>query len=489
MVLLLAASTMQLNLLHAKPYIINRQFSIDVGTAVVKVEVSYPQIFTAGNSYNINVSIQALDLGKEKYVEIRYLSVELEGTSIGFSHAMVEKLASTSNTLKVTVPLKIVDPIFREIKEGEKASYNLGMLIKLYSEGENEEESVVEYFANLPVYVYSPPLYFDVDVLGPSEAVENENFTVTVIVRNIGNYSIINSGLALYGPIDVYGTNKVILGAISPGKEKKAAFIVSSSKKDEIIISANVWALNAAEYNCTARGSITVNIKGKLKIEFYANESNGQLKLYGWVSPSRPYASLTIQEKRGTEWTPIATVSIDTTGYFEYVIKNLKLGEHVYRAVWAGDEEYAPVQSKSISVYVDKVPSTIIISASGTSISNGEHVELKGSINPPVSATVHIFVDCGDGWTSPGYAEASNGTFSTSITINAPPGSTCKIKAAWLGNANTLGSESNIVEIKIEKAGILWANVAAWVVGGVAVLVIGWLVVKHVRSKRVQVRS
>lgn len=485
MVLLVATFTLQLNLLYAEPYIIERQFSIDVGTAVVKLEVSYPQIFIAGNSYNINVSIQALDLGEEKYVEIRYLSVELEGTSIGFSRAMVEKLASTSNILKVTVPLKIVDPTLSEIREGEKASFNLRILVKLYSENENEEGSKVEYSAELPVYVYSPPLYLDVDVLGPSEAVENENFTVTVIVKNLGNYSIINSGLALYGPINVYGTDKVILGAISPGKEKKATFIISSSKKDKIIISADVWALNAAEYNCTTRESITVNIKGELKIEFYANKSNGQLKLYGWVSPSRPYASLTIQEKRGAEWISIATVSIDATGYFEYIIKNLKLGEHVYRAVWAGDEEYAPVQSRSISVYVDKVPSAIMISASSSSTSNGGRVELKGSINPPVSATVHIFVDCGNGWTSPGYAEASNGTFSTFITINAPPGSTCKIKAVWLGNANTLGSKSNIVEIKIEKAGISWVNAAAWVVSGVAVLVIGWLVVRHVRSKRV----
>ncbi len=489
MVLLVVAFALQSNLLYAEPYVIERQFSIDVGTAVVKLEVFYPQVFTAGNSYNITVSIQAQSLGEEKYIEIRYLSVELEGTSIGFSRAMIEKLASTSDSLELIVPLKIVDPTFSKIKGGEKASFNLKILVKIYSENDEDRESKVEYSVELPVYVYSPPLYLDVDVLGPSEAVENENFTVTVIVRNLGNYSIINSGLALYGPIDVYGSDKAVLGVISPKEEKKATFTVTSSKKDKIIISVDAWALNAAEYNSTARGSITVNVKGKLKIEFYANESNGRLKLYGWVSPSRPYASLTIQEKREAGWTSIASVSIDTTGYFEYIIKNLKLGEHVYRAVWAGDEKYAPVQSRSISVYVDKVPSTIMISASTTSISNGGRVELKGSINPPISATVHIFVDCGDGWTSPGYAEASNGTFSASITINAPPGSTCKIKAAWLGNANTLGSESNIVEIKIEKAGILWANVAAWVVGGVAVLVIGWLVVRYVRSKCVQVRG
>ena len=112
MVLLVVASALQLNLPYAKPYMIERQFSIDVGTAVVKLEVSYPQIFTAGNRYNVNVSIQALSLGEEKYVEIRYLSVELEGTLIGFSRTMIEKLASTSESLKLTVPLTIVDPAF-----------------------------------------------------------------------------------------------------------------------------------------------------------------------------------------------------------------------------------------------------------------------------------------------------------------------------------------------------------------------------------------
>ena len=98
-------------------------------------------------------------------------------------------------------------------------------------------------------------------------------------------------------------------------------------------------------------------------------------------------------------------------------------------------------------------------------------------------------MDCGDGWTSPGYVEANNGTFSASITINAASGSICKIKAAWLGNANTLGSESNIVEIKVEKSSIQWVNLASLVVGGVTVFVIGWLVVRHVRSKRIQVHG
>ena len=489
MVLLVVASALQLNLPYAKPYMIERQFSIDVGTAVVKLEVSYPQIFTAGNRYNVNVSIQALSLGEEKYVEIRYLSVELEGTLIGFSRTMIEKLASTSESLKLTVPLTIVDPAFSNIKAGEKASFNLKISVKIYSKNDENQESKIEYTVELPVYIYSPPLYLDVDILGPSEAFENENFTVTIIVRNLGNCSIINSGLALYGPIDIYGSDKVILGAISPKEEKKVMFTVSSSKKDKIIVTADVWALNAAEYNYTAKDSLTVNIKGKAKIEFYANKSNGQLKLYGWISPPRPYTSIAIQERRGAEWVSIATVSIDTTGYFEYIIENLKLGEHVYRAVWAGDEEYAPVQSRSISVYVDKVPSAIMISASSTSISNGGRVKLKGSINLPVSATIHIFVDCGDGWTSPGYVEANNGTFSASITINAASGSICKIKAAWLGNANTLGSESNIVEIKVEKSSIQWVNLASLVVGGVTVFVIGWLVVRHVRSKRIQVHD
>ena len=470
------------------PLTLEREFAVEVGSALLRLKITYPQVMTAGGNYTDKVLVSVVDMGSEDYVELRYVSVEVSGTSIASSRVVKEKRGTEGVLAEEVFSLVIVDPSLSDVKAGDEEKYDLKVTVKLFSENEDEVESKAEYTATLPVYIYSPPVYLEVDLEAPSEVREDEWFTVTVRVRNAGSYRIVESGVRIYGPVDVEGADFDLLGAIGPGESREASFKVKADDKGEVILSAEVWALNLAGYNCTETTDVVVNVKGVPKLELYGNVSEGRVKLYGWLFPSRPFTSVVIEEDRGG-WVSIASVSVDSTGYFEYVVEKPSLGTHRYRAMWPGDEDYSPVKSPVVTVLVDKVASSIILSASQTAVEKGGEVTLKGTITPPVTGPIYIFRDCGEGWVSAGYTSPSDGVFEVNVGVEGEVGAVCKFKAVWQGEEDILGSESNVVEVKIKSGRSANLEVAMWVLGVIAVIVVIFLVVRFARSKRLQVRD
>ncbi len=438
--------------IHAyQSLLIKREFAVEVGTALISLETTYPQILTAGEIYNVTVNVRVIDLGDEKYVELRYIYIELEGTSIASSRVIKRSRSSKGMLAEEIFTLLICDPAFSEIKGGEKKRYDLKVTIGLFSENKDGEKSSVEYSTRLPVYVYSPPVYLEIDIVAPSTVIEKENFTVMISIKNIGDYNITESGVRIQGPIVVYGADMQLLGQLAPDEGKQALFTVKAEEKGEIIITAVVWAINPAGFNLTRSRDVVVKVKGMPKLELYANTTQGRLKLYGWLIPSRPFTTIILQEKQDDEWISIASIPIDPSGYFEYTIERPAIGVHTYRALWPGDEDYSSVSSEYVNIFIEKTASYIILSASTTTAKEGSTIVLKGTIRPSVSGTVYIFMDCGDGWKPAGYATVVDGEFEAKVIVKGKPGSLCRFKAVWPGSDEVLGSESNVVEVKVER--------------------------------------
>ncbi|RLF02526.1 MAG: hypothetical protein DRK00_09920 [Thermoprotei archaeon] len=465
--------------------ILEREFAVEVGSALLRLRVTYPQVMTAGCNYAVNVSLEVVDMGDQDYVELRYISVELSGTSIASSQVFRERGRVEGVLAEKTFQLVVVDPSLREVKGGDEERFDLKVVVTLFSESGDGGESSVEYAATLPVYVYSPPVYLAVDLDAPEEVREDESFRVTVRVCNVGNYSVVESGVRIYGPVEVEGADLKLLGGIEPGESREASFIVKAEERGDVILSAEVWALNAAGFNHTESESIVVSVKGVPRLELYANASSGRVKLYGWLSPTRPLTTISIQEERGGEWVTVASVSVDHSGYFEYTVERPGIGLHRYRALWPGDQDYSTVESRVVSVSVDRVASSIILSPSSTIVEEGAQVTLRGSIEPAVSGTIYIFRDCGEGWAPAGYVTPSSGEFEVAVDVEGSVGAVCRFKAVWQGRGEVLGSESNVVEVKVKARRILGEPLVLWGLGAVALLVVVWLVVRLARSRRV----
>ena len=471
------------------PLTLEREFAVEAGSALLRLRVTYPQVMTAGGNYTVGVSLKIVDMGDQDYVELRYVSVEVDGTSIASSEVLRERRSTEGVLVEKSFSLVVVDPSLREIKGGEERRFDFKVTVRLFTEDGDGRESSVEHTVTLPVYIYSPPVYLAVDLETPEEVKEDESFTVTVKVSNVGSHWVVESGVKIYGPMEVEGADFKLLGEIEPGGSKEASFLVKAEDKGEIVVSAEVWALNAAGFNHTESASVLVRVKGVPKLELYANTSSGRVRLYGWLSPTRPFASVSIQEERGGEWVTVASVSVDSSGYFEYVIERPSLGLHRYRAVWPGDRDYAPVKSEEITISVDKIASSIILSSSSTTVEKGAQVTLRGSIEPAVSETIYIFRNCGEGWAPVGYVTPREGEFEAAVDVEGEVGAVCKFKAVWQGKEDILGSESNVVEVKIKSGREANLEVAMWVLGVLAVVVVVFLVVRFARSKRLQVRD
>ncbi|RLE39767.1 hypothetical protein DRJ16_07905, partial [Candidatus Woesearchaeota archaeon] len=343
--------------MKATPETLYREFPLSIGSAFLRLSVEYPRVLTAGESYNVSVVVRALDLGDEEYVKLRYCSVELEGTSVGSSRVLSERISSARDVICENFSLSVVDPSFDEIRPGDEAKFNLVVRVDLLSENEDDIVSRDEFTFTLPVYVYSPPVYLDVKIDAPSRVVEDESFDVRVRVRNLSGFNLTDCGVAIRGPVDVVGPDFVHVGFVGVGEERSVVFNVKPEERGEIIIVADVWVLNQAGYNYSDSSSIIIDVMGEPELEFYVNSSGGVVKLYGWLSPPRPFTTISILERKSESWTTVSSVSVDSSGYFEYIVERLDIGEHVFKAVWPGDEDYSSVESEAVTIVVNRVPS------------------------------------------------------------------------------------------------------------------------------------
>ncbi len=200
-------------------------------------------------------------------------------------------------------------------------------------------------------------------------------------------------------------------------------------------------------------------------------EPNGSLRIEGLVSPACDGAlvKLDYRSNKG-EWTAVAEVTTNSTGGFSYDWDTeLTIpSQYEVRASWPGDHVFEGAESSLVLFYIAE-DSELSIRLSSNSTGVDTEVVVRGEVSPPHAyVNVTISIEAPNGSAVTVTAQTDNaGNYK--VTFVPDMVGVWRFGSSWLGDFNTHGSESNLVELQVVSAGSsisLQTDVSSITMGG-----------------------
>ncbi len=204
----------------------------------------------------------------------------------------------------------------------------------------------------------------------------------------------------------------------------------------------------------TGSASFYIKKSSSISISVYPQTVNigGKVTISGSLTPSLQGASIKIFQLSGGTWTQIATVTTDSSGKYSYTWTAEKEGTYSFKASWNGNAEYFGSTSNTVSVKVakpSKPKASLTISVNATRISLGESIRVAGKLKPEKNTKISLTYITPQGRSLEFKVEAKAGSFSH--VFKPDKYGVWRVKAAWPGDEEYAGAESNILRIIVEK--------------------------------------
>jgi len=169
----------------------------------------------------------------------------------------------------------------------------------------------------------------------------------------------------------------------------------------------------------------------------------------GAISPARPGVTVTISYKSDSSWRTLTTVTTSTNGSYSYVWTPTSAGSYQLKTSWAGDSSYDEATSVTVSVTVNKIPTTISCRASSSEITKDDTITITGSISPAISGkTVTLTYTKPDGrtFTKP----ATTGPDGSYSDVYQPDtNGSWSVRASWEGDSEHQSASSLSVSFNV----------------------------------------
>jgi len=178
-----------------------------------------------------------------------------------------------------------------------------------------------------------------------------------------------------------------------------------------------------------------------------ANYGDISIEISGYITPlvdETKSVPVTIQYSTDSvTWLDVATVTSSSDASYQYVWSpTLDIGTYYVRATWSGSTAYTSATSETAIFFVTTVSTTISLSVSKTSITEGDEVTVSGAIEPPEQVPITLTYTMPDGSTLTRTAtSSSDGSFSDSFKPTAT--GSWSVKASWTGSESQAGATSS----------------------------------------------
>ncbi|MBC7113649.1 MAG: lamin tail domain-containing protein [Candidatus Methanomethyliales bacterium] len=105
----------------------------------------------------------------------------------------------------------------------------------------------------------------------------------------------------------------------------------------------------------------------------------------GSITPAVAGATVTISYSSDSSWRVLANSTTYSNGSYSYMWVPTSAGYYLFRASWSGDLSYEGATSGTVSVTVNKIPTTVSCILTPSEVTEGDMITVKGSLSPPVS--------------------------------------------------------------------------------------------------------
>ena len=297
-------------------------------------------------------------------------------------------------------------------------------------------------------------------VLSDTSVEVGDTVTIVVVAENQGSEEE-TFDVTVYYDGTAIGTQTVT--DLAPGETETLSFMwdttpieggnytikaVAETVPREVDTADNTYIAGVVEVIQTReRSTLTISISPETIT--YGEE----VTINGSITPTRVGARVSIMYRyEGATWRWLADVTTDPNGRYSYVWKPKAAREYEVMARWDGDNETLGDESEVVHVTVNKANATMLLAISTTETTTKEGVTIEGAIHPPVEGVnVTISYRPSEGNWSLLAVVATDEEGAYTYVWKPPEAGTYEIKAAWDGNENYLGAESNVVTIKVRK--------------------------------------
>lgn len=225
----------------------------------------------------------------------------------------------------------------------------------------------------------------------------------------------------------------------------------------------------------------TISLSASISVVPVGSEGTA---LSGSISPVRAGFKVSIYYAKSGEatWVGLANVTSDGNSQYSYTwIPWLEPGTYQFKASWTGDDITLSAESSVISVeVVQKITSSISISASPTTITLGESISIGGSLLPAqagVDVTIWRMLSGSDWTTLTTVTTNANGQYAH--TWQPADAGTYVLKASWAGDGVIEAAESDVQVVVVEEAPapdiFLYSTVGLLVAIGIILVYFMWL--------------
>lgn len=152
-----------------------------------------------------------------------------------------------------------------------------------------------------------------------------------------------------------------------------------------------------------------------------------KIELLGSLEPRIGNAPIVVQVRKPSGRVVVLETLTDPGGLWKLEVTLDEAGAWSFNATFGGQPGYAP-SSREFTVYVDKLPSQLALSAE----QRDGQLAVEGSLKPPIGANVTVIVMHPPGTRSVAYVEARDGTFFVALPVREP--GEYKVFAYWPGN-------------------------------------------------------
>ncbi len=184
-------------------------------------------------------------------------------------------------------------------------------------------------------------------------------------------------------------------------------------------------------------------------------EPEGSVRIEGYVVPSHSEVKIRLEYRfSGGKWVQIAVAETNATGGYSFFwVASLTVsGRYEVRASWGGDWDHHDAASP-LSLFSVKERSTLSIRLSSDSTSTNGTIVIMGQVFP-VRTYVDLVVSI----------ESPNGTMLMKVVYTDAAGNyrvvfapdvagVWSFKSSWLGDNDTIGSESSATELTVTNVG------------------------------------